>query len=269
MKNNARTAFQSNTHINREWKEFLVCIRRQAFSHIAKYFHNPAEQEDVLAELVLLFIRKLLRKRGENSLIYITPTASEQKQFLAHLNDRVIDIERKLNGRQRLPSDIENKPLLEKNIYKKRFMQKVNAEAIIDELCTSDELDRKEIQAIIERLERDLGDKARKRSHGSKNDIIVPAAETSDITNLSDPSAEPDKSPEDQEMKALLLEAISQLDCKDQLILQYRYIDELKILDIAEMLQSERHHIVYRIERSLGKLSKYFKKRGFTIDDFI
>ena len=252
-----------------EWKNFLPKLRQKALPHIKKHFHEAEDQEDVLSDLLLNFLIKLLKNRNAQTLSDICPTTDEQHQFFTHTKDRVIDIDRKINGRQRPPSNIKQKSEIEQEVYRKRFMQKVTAEQIINELCGDDKIEEKEILLTIEKLESELGERARKLSHGSyreKEILVRPDAELPDFDNNE---SHPDQSVMDDERNTLLKNALAQLDVNDQLILQYRYVDGKEISTIAKLLKCPRYRINYRIKRGMRKLEKYFKKCGLTIDDFI
>jgi len=252
-----------------EWKGFLIQLRSKALPHIKRHFYETEDQEDVLSDLLLIFISKLLKSRSANTLSDICPTHDEQRQFLAHIKDRVIDIDRRINGRQRPPSLVKQESEIEQEIYKKFFMQKLSADQIINEFCNDGKIKENEILHIIEHLESELGARARKLSHGShrQNEILVrPEVELSEFDNNE---SQPDQLVIDDEQSILLKNALAQLDFNDQLVLQYRYIDGMEISAIARLLKFPRHRINYRLKRGTKKLQKYFKKCGLKIDDFI
>jgi len=252
-----------------QWKIFLVQLRGKALPHIKKHFHEAADQEDVLSDLLLNFLIKLLKNRNAPTLTDICPTIIEQQQFLAHIKDRVIDIDRKINGRQRSPSELKPKSSLEQQVYQKRFMQKVTAEVILNELCCDGKIEEKEIRLIIEKLESELGERARKRSHGSfRNEAILVRLDV-EPTDFDARKSAPDQSLIADEQNTLIRNALAELDAEDQLILQFRYVDEMEIAAIAKFLRYPRYRIHYRLKRGTRKLEKYFKKCGLTIDDFI
>jgi len=254
---------------SREWKKFLIQLRGKALPHIKKHFHETEDQEDVLADLLFTFISKLLKNRGAKALTDICPTPDEQRQFLAHIKDRVIDIDRRINGRQRPPSNIKQKSEIEQEVYKKFFMQKLTTDQIIYELCNDGKIEAKELLHIIEHLESELGERARKLSHGSYREKEILVRSDAELPDFNTVESQPDQSVMDKEQNTLLKNALAQLDVKDQLILQYRYVDGKEISAIAKILKCPRYQINYRKKRGEKKLKKYFKKCGLTIDDFI
>lgn len=260
-----------STHndISNDWKKFLIEFRQKALPHIKKHFYETEDQEDVLSDLLLIFISKLLKNRSTKTPTAICPTPDEQRQFLAHIKDRVIDIDRRINGRQRPPSIVKQKSEIEQEVYKKFFMQKLTTDQIIYELCNDGKIEEKEIVHIIEHLESELGARARKLSHGSyrKKDLFVRV--DTELSDFDHNESQPDQLVMDEEQDVLLKNALAQLDFNDQLVLKYRYVDGMEISAIAKLLKFPRHRINNRIKRAVKKLKKYFKKCGFTIDDFI
>lgn len=269
MSDNPRKNIFFNHDDSYDWKYFLSQLRQKAFPHINKHFHEAEDQEDVLADLMLSFLLKLLKNRSATTLNDICPTTDEQHQFIVFIKDRVIDIDRKINGRKRLPSEIKEKSAIEQQVYKKRFMQKLTADVIVNELCRDGKIEEQEILLIIEQLESELGERARKRSHGSfrnEKTLVRLDIETTDFDARESP---PDQSLIDNEQNILIRNALAELDAKDQLILQYRYVDEMEISAIAQLLNCPMYRINYRLKRGTRKLEKYFKECGLTINDLI
>lgn len=250
-----------------EWKKFLTRVRARAMPYVSKHFHDPDDQEDVLAELILWFLLKLLQVRGQGTLVTVTPTLSEQNQFLANIKDRVIDIDRRINGRERFPTDVKTKSPLEKEVYKRLFMQKVSAETIVEEMCSDGTIRENEIIAVIEKLEQELGDKARQRAHGSRRESALTVNMDAELFDDREPW--PDERIANDELAQRLSDALGKLKPDERLILQFRYVDGLEIKEIAKLLGYKRHQIVYKIILGKNKLLKYFKRCGLALDDFV
>ncbi|HEX9972492.1 MAG TPA: sigma factor-like helix-turn-helix DNA-binding protein, partial [bacterium] len=171
--------------------------------------------------------------------------------------------------RQRPPSNVKRKSELEQEVYKKRFMQKITADQIINELCCDGKIKEQEVLLIIENLESELGERARKRPRGSCHNKELFVRLDVDPLDFNHSESQADQLVIDDEQNNLLKNALAQLDINDQLVLQYRYVDGMEISAIARLLKCPRHRINYRIKRGTKKLEKYFKKCGLTIHDFI
>lgn len=251
------------------WNQFLIQLRYKALPHIKKHFHDTQDQEDVLSDLMLNFFIKLLKNKDARTLAEITPDPNEQSEYLAFIKDRVIDIDRKINGRQRIPTQVKRKSNLEQQVYKKSFMQKVTVEQIINELCSDGKIDKHEILSIIEALEKELGARARQRAHGAHRQKEIYVGFDSEPDNIDDGGTKPDQLVLDNEQITLLKNAMAQLDAENQLILQYYYLDNMEISAIARFLKLPRYMVTYRINKGIRKIEKYFKKHGLSFDDFL
>ena len=245
-----------------QWREIITTLRKRAAPHINKYFHDPEDREDVLAELILRYLRQCCISEDGR----VLPLANGNA-FMGNIEHIVIDIDRSINGRKRYPSALIHHPLLEKKIYRRYYMERVTPEAIIDELCSTSAVSRSEVLCILAKLEADLGRKARRATHGARRRNELYRRLPEEMADSVDAVLSPEQNTIAEERRAIMTAALARLPAEDRLIIQYRYLEELKIGEIARLLDLKRYRIAYRIARTRRILQNYFRKRGIAYQD--
>ncbi len=255
----------SDFHCRQAWEAFLDALRKKATPIIRKYFHDPEEQQDVLAELVLRFAIKALNNHGAEGRGQIGPLGH---LFLNNVENTIIDIDRSINGRKRLPADIRKHPPLERTIYHRYYMQRTAPEAIIEEICNTRDVPRSHVLKILKKMDQEMGEKARRRSHGSRRRqeiYLRPSEEAAAAGRQGSPEAELIAG----ERLELVMMALDQLGAEDRLIMQCYYLDELKISEIAELMHLQRYRVTYRMLRGRKLILNYLRSKGLHYEDLV